>query len=180
MELGKKWSKLIYWTTIKPRLITLKSILPEAKIHPAGSRYVCEPPILGTDIDFLIYTVDSIDHILFHHKYKKSHISEYHVIDDDDLEFQAWRKGKVNLIVTSSLAYAESFHTATHICKKWNLKGKGDRVWVHEALRNNENPPSYWTCPHADLLSLLNSLTGTYGRAMQKAYRAKHQLEGFA
>ena len=48
-------SKLVWHLSIKPRLRNLQILFPGAKIFPTGSRWVCNPPVISTDIDFLVY-----------------------------------------------------------------------------------------------------------------------------
>lgn len=165
-------SELVYWFTIKPYLWKLQRLLPEAKIHPTGSRYICDPPVMNTDIDFLIYTEKCIDEILIIGNFKKTPFVDY--VNNSPVKFDAWRKGKINLIVTSTLEYTERFQTATYICKMENIKNKWARVCIHEALRHNCK--DYYSIPK-QLHTLLKSFNGPYGNVLHQAYRAKHGLK---
>lgn len=168
--------KLVYHLTIKPRLNKLKRLLPEASIHPTGSRYVCSPPVMFTDIDFLIYTEVSIAGVLILTGYKESEITDKYNGLTLTGDFQAWRKGNINLIVTSSRKYAETFHTATHICKLHNVRVKFDRIIVHETLRGNDPKliGSRWF--PTEMNKLLGKFKGEHGASIHMAYRAKHGL----
>jgi len=170
--------KLAYRLTIKPRLNELKRLLPDASIHPTGSRYVCSPPSMFTDIDFLVYTEDCVQTglTLIRNGYKKSEIKDYSnlfIVGD----FDAWRKGKVNLIITSSIKYAENFHTATYLCKLHNVRVKSDRILIHETLRGNKSflIGSHWFPKNFD--TFLKRFNGEHGHAVHMAYRARHGLK---
>lgn len=169
--------KLAYHLTIKPRLNRLKKLLPEARIHPAGSRYVCSPPVMRTDIDFLVYTEKSTETFLtlVEAGYKKSEVASYRGMTDSS-EFDAWRKGAVNLIVTSSLHYAETFQTATSICKTYNVREKWHRVIIHETLRGNDLIGDSISDLMPPLRQLILPFRGVHSNAIHKAYRAKHGL----
>lgn len=173
-------NKLAYWLTIKPRLLSLKKLLPEARIHPAGSRYVCNPPSMFTDVDFLVYTENGVDDVLIARGYVKTEFKEYANMFSSDGKnvFQPWRKGKINLVVTSSIQYAESFHTAAAICKTNNVLDKLDRVIIHEIIRGGITDPDL-SCIllNDELTKLLFKFFGPNRHAVHKAYRAKHGLE---
>lgn len=170
----------IYWATIKPRLKKLQRLLPEAKIYPAGSRYVCNPPRFFTDVDFVVYSEHAVEDILYTNKYKKSSWSDYrgvHLTYGAEGEFTAWRRGRINLIVALTWNYAERFNVATHICRSRNIREKWQRIVVHEALRGNwlRNRAGTPGLP-PDLFDFLESLQGPYGNSIYQAYRAQHDL----
>lgn len=167
------WHSLIYWLTIKPRLRRLKRLFPEAIIFPAGSRYVCDPPVLYSDIDFLIYSPDLVAGRLLVAGYVRSPFKEY--APNSYNNFESWRRGKVNLIVTPSLALAKSFWVATHIVKRWNLRTKWQRILVYTVLRGEQFSDELMTdyLP-PDLISLLHSLIGPHRLAMLAAYKSKY------
>lgn len=171
---------IAYNLTIRPRMYFLKKLLPEAIIRPTGSRYVCNPPVLTTDVDFLVFSEKSIHGRLLSVGYKEALWINYSWVDDKN--FISWRKGNTNLIVTSSLKYAEAFDTATYLCKKHNIRWKLDRAILHEGLRGNLKPLEN-NLEHTDIplkvRELVCSCNGQYGHAILKAYRAKQGLEGF-
>lgn len=165
---------LSYMCTIRPRLMKLRALLPEAKIHPAGSRYVCSPPVYGTDIDFLIYSEAFIGNMLIENNYVMTSLKEYaHIIDKS--KFSCWRRGKVNLIVTWDRAFAEAFQTGTHISKSFNVKHKRQRVVIHGTLRGEDWKYEYPNMEPA-IVQLLETFQCQHGHALHKAYRAKHGL----
>lgn len=179
---------MAYWFTIKPKMILLQKLLPEAKIHPTGSRYVCAPPVMNTDIDFLVYTEKVVDMELREAGYVKTSFSHHGTSGGKPGDpFTGWRRGKVNLVVSSSLQYAETFHTATYIGRLYNLRDKSDRVIIHECLRGNKNMKNLTVHSSAYFDSdgtkkvgfqrLLDGFSGQYANAFHKAYRAKHGLK---
>jgi len=166
-------NSIVFWLTIKPRMALLQRQFPEVRIYPAGSRYVCSPPVISTDVDFLVYTKKSIDQKLEAIGFKKSQSENYRKTEDHD-DFWAWRRREVNLIVTSSANYAETFDTATHICKRFNVRDKWERICLHEALRKGVNTHRVH---NGEVYELVGSLIGPYGVPLRKAYRAQHNLE---
>lgn len=178
----KMWDELVYRVTVAPRLKRLKQLLPEAIIFPAGSRYVCSPPELTTDIDFLVYVADDLVAAyqkLLNTGYRKSDYRDY--FGEESGDFTAWRKGKVNLIVTPSIKYALAYHTATYICKCENVQIKYDRVLIHEWLRgtlhlkDELDPLSSWV-HWSKYRNLFEAVSSPHWHALHMAYRAQHGL----
>ena len=173
-------NELVYFLTIKPRLNRLKKLLPEASIYPCGSRYVCSPPVLLTDIDFLVYSERELEVKLGKLGYRKSMVNNGYgtmVNAYPDRDFLSLRKGKVNLIVTNDKKFANGWVVATHICKANNFKWKYHRIQVYEALRGNFDPNSFsMEFFDRELIDLLASFNGYYGNTMTQAYRAQHGL----
>lgn len=181
-------NNIAYFLTIKPRMMYLKKLLPEAKIRPAGSRYVCNPPHYGTDVDFLVYSGVPIHGKLTSMGYRETPWKDY--FGQEDGKFRSWRRRSVNLVVTTDLKYAESFDTGAYLAKKYNLRRKAQRVFVHEVLRGGYKQPEIererrkhagrdFSRGHGELLDLLAGFASPYGYALMKAYRAKHRLEEF-
>lgn len=168
----KLLSDIAYYWTIAPRLKRLQRLLPEAKIYPAGSRYVCSPPKWFTDIDFLVYGEIS-NSILALAGYKESTFDGYFGPVDD---FTAWRKGSINLVVSSKLKYVTSFNLATHICKSFNVMKKFYRIVIHQTLRGDTSFHVYHWELEPQVRMLLINMIGPHGAAIRAAYRAKHGL----
>ena len=174
---------LVFKTTIEPRLRRLKKLLPDCSIHPAGSRYVCDPPVLTTDVDFLVYhTNQSIAERLTMAGFVMSDFTSYRT-NLKITNFSAWRKGKLNLIVTNNLNYAETFQTATYLCKLHNVTNKNDRVYIHEMLRGEEqfdHNTVHWAFNSngADgVRDALELIRRPYAATLQKAYRIKNGIK---
>lgn len=167
-------SNIVYWLTIAPRLHQLKALLPVASIHPTGSRYVCNPPVMNTDIDFVIYSQSSVAARLLKAGFNVTSLKEYAQVIDKS-KFKCWRRGKVNLVVTHDKAFAEAFQTGTHISKRFNVKEKWHRIVIHGTLRGESWSFEY---PNMDqrIVSLLEKFTGPNGNALHQAYRAQQGL----
>lgn len=166
---------ITYFLTIRPRLNRLRKLLPEAKIYPCGSRYVCSPPVMFTDIDFLVYCEDNLGTELILNGYAVSSKNEY--LNGQGDIFFSWRKGPVNLIVTSSKAFMEAHIAATHICKTRNFQRKYSRILVYEALRGTFERAEVLKYLDRDLAVFLENANGPYGRAIIKAYIIQKGLE---
>jgi len=174
------WYRLVYAVTIAPRVARLQRLLPDASIHPCGSRAVCDPPVFGTDVDFLIYSEALIVEKLTKAKYEMVSLSvDYFQSPEKDWEKRTvWRKGVINLIVTQSEKFRDRWNISTHICRKYNLRQKSHRILVYETLRGNFNP-EYWQpeyLPPPEVLNLLKNINGPYGEAIYAAYRTQNNL----
>ena len=118
----------------------LEPVLHVIKWSQTGSSYICDPPVLNTDIDILTLSREGD---LSEHGWERCSGEEYEM-GSEDFSFQAWRKGKYNLIVTSNREYYYSFLLATKLAKKLNLKEKEQRITlfnyiIREDLGNDED-----------------------------------------
>ncbi len=170
------YSNLVYWLLIKPKLKKLRRQLPEAKIFPCGSRYVCDPPTITTDVDFLVYSENDLTAALLALGYGTSPWRDYFGLESGS--FESWRKGTKNLIVSTSKPFCDGHNVATSICKSRNVKRKYHRVMVYEALRGNKEffeimPDAF--CPK--LKGLLENLTGPHGPTLIKTYMIQYGVE---
>jgi hypothetical protein len=109
------------------------NILEELNVlgSPTGSRYICNPPIMDTDDDYLIYAGHDPETI--------KRILNAGFITDSDLNYQSsfftsFRRDKINLIVTHDLSFYANHIRATQLCKKLNLLKKSDRIAVFQAI----------------------------------------------
>lgn len=173
---------IAYWLTIRPRLNRLKKLLPGAVIFPAGSRYVCNPPVMHTDVDFLIYVPNikttNTEWLLTCCKYKESLMSDYRMTFATK-PITCFRRGVVNLIVTWNEDYYRGFRTATHICKRFNVRHKMERVTVHEALNGAfDKGHDFWELKsYPELQQLILNFCGPHGATYHKVYRLQHGLD---
>lgn len=165
------WYELVYNLTIKPRLRWLKKVFPEGHIHPVGSRYICNPPILSTDIDFLMYSKKYSIADIEKQGFKMASIQYL-----NNKHFTSFRRGKINLVFVDDAKSAENFLIATHISKLFNLTNKESRVAVHELLQNNLLR-YYVVDGNDDLKMLIDACRGMHGHAFKKAFMAKHGLK---
>jgi hypothetical protein len=104
-------------------------------VEPCGSRVTCSPAPTDTDADYLV----ELPWSLWGHAGLKNTIKEagFHKDGNDyteSSEFESWRNGKINLIITADKAFAARHRSATHICQKLNLLDKADRVMVFQAV----------------------------------------------
>lgn len=97
--------------------------------HITGSVYICDPPVLETDLDYVVRVLDikSVKQVLQADGWKVggSKIGK---------DFTAFRKGKVNLICTQNEEFYKNYIIATQSCKKLNLLDKQDRIKLFDAI----------------------------------------------
>ena len=116
---------------------------------PTGSYYICTPPVENTDRDFIVL-VESYRYnavlwsILSGESWELggSEISpaEYKLISGE-YGFASWKKGNVNLIITTSEDFYNKFVHATEIAKKQNLLNKEDRVALFQKILYGNSIP---------------------------------------
>lgn len=90
-----------------------------------GSNYICNPPVLDTDIDTMYYVKDiyEADKALLADGWKPCDKGEYGVG-----EWRAYRNGKYNALITANYDYYCKFEAATELAKKRNYLDKEDRI----------------------------------------------------
>lgn len=106
-------------------------------IEPCGSRVTCNPPPTNTDQDFLVLVKSDSQSVFLAVRALSSggwlwEGSEHY--QDAMGNFMSWRRGEINLIITSSPAFAARHRAATEVCKRLNLMDKGDRILVFRAV----------------------------------------------
>jgi len=186
MSNRRSWLSYLAWhLTIKPRLKRIQREFPGAKVYPTGSRYVCDPPHFDTDVDFLVYSscagTPITPKLTFFETLTALPYRKTTLHYQDNREFQAYRRGVVNLIVTSDARFAERFIAATHYCKQYNLHNKMDRILIHEAFRFNakDNKQIYnLDCAPSIIREFVTKMTGPYGNAFYQIYKATHDIKG--
>ncbi len=96
-----------------------------------GSSVTCDPPVLDTDIDFLILikqeNLETVHELLGQTGWT-SHYDQYTGPKKDIKPFRAYRKGKINYILTWDDDYHRRFLEASSLAKRFNLLNKADRV----------------------------------------------------
>lgn len=109
------------------------------KAEPTGSKFICSPPVLDTDEDWIVL----VDDLGITHKYLDS---EGYVVGGSfwvDAETKnksfpnywwSYKKGKQNLIITKSEVFYNKFVLATYVAKKLNLLKKEDRITLFQAI----------------------------------------------
>lgn len=111
-------------------------------VVPCGSKFVCDPPVVTTDEDYLVWSSVKLDEYLR----AAGFVDDAGLQQapgssrptwgesDPDLRFTSWKKGDINLIVTESEEFALKHECATRLCQKFNVLGKQDRIAVYQAI----------------------------------------------
>lgn len=102
-------------------------------LHPTGSKYICNPPVMTTDEDYYAYAPNT-DNALIKLKADGWELCTENEYDEDT--FTALRKGSYNLIL---LFTSEDYFThvqTTELAKRFNLTNKQDRIDLFELVRN--------------------------------------------
>jgi hypothetical protein len=102
-----------------------------------GSRYICNPPVLDTDDDYIVLVDNleqSLEKFLYKEGWKRSGSEGY----STDGEWESIKKTidgtVVNLIMTDNENYFNRFVHATETAKKLNLLEKADRIVLFKAI----------------------------------------------
>ena len=107
-----------------------------------GSHYICDPPVLHTDIDYIVL-VNNLD---------KAHVTlvegpwvytslEY--VEMVGTNFRCYRNGVYNLIVTQNTSWYLKFCAATEYCKAKNVRKKVDRIMYFESILSDKGSEEY-------------------------------------
>ncbi len=108
-----------------------------AVITPCGSRVTCNPPPTDTDEDYLVLvprderTAAAIVSHLCNEGWDWDGSEHYQSAIDG---FMSWKRGAVNLIITSNQHFWERHGLATAVCAKLNLMNKRDRITLFQAI----------------------------------------------
>lgn len=106
-------------------------------IHPTGSRYVCNPPVMDTDEDFIV-CVDNLaefDSKIIGVGFVNT-ANDYDYGGDSDFNryFASYKRDGLNIIATTNREIYWKFVTATNLAKRFNLICKQDRVELFRAI----------------------------------------------
>jgi hypothetical protein len=104
-----------------------------AEIHRTGSRYICNPPVFGTDEDFIVLMRGDPAARLLDIGFKQDGSPQFYTGNDNG-GFRSYRRGSENLIVTSEQEFFDKFVCATELAKRFNLKSKPDRIALFQAV----------------------------------------------
>lgn len=96
-----------------------------------GSRAICVPPPTDTDIDFLCLVDEETEEDI-----KTLLVGDGFKLDGNypKSKFQSYKKGVINIILTSDKAFYESFVIAMLVCKELNVLDKQKRIAVHDLI----------------------------------------------
>jgi hypothetical protein len=102
---------------------------------PTGSRYICDPPPMDTDEDYVVLVQSFTEYAqnLLDQGWTVTVDDEaYDSLSDgeDAYSFITARKGEMNLIIYAHQKGFDRFVAATEVSKRMNLLDKGDRVQV--------------------------------------------------
>ena len=115
--------------------------------HPTGSNYICNPPVIDTDMDFIVLIKDED----YFDTIGRLSLCEWELGGSDptpvseagyenaDYGFASWKKGNVNLIITTSQDFYNKFVYATEVAKRQNLLKKEDRVALFQKILYGNN-----------------------------------------
>lgn len=121
-------------------LADFKEYFSEA--YPTGSKFICNPPVLDTDEDWVVYTEEPK---LFHSElHKEGYTTSQYYYRRLGTAFKAFRSphSNLNLIITPHKAWYDRFVEATDIAKSENLRDKTERVRLFElVLRGWDKKP---------------------------------------
>ena len=108
-------------------------LLGVQEIHPTGSKYICDPPVLTTDEDYygLAPNKETTISNLLEDGWTLCTENEY-----EDDAFTALRKGVYNLILLFTQEEYWTHVQTTNLAKRLNLTNKKDRVDLFELVRN--------------------------------------------
>lgn len=100
--------------------------------HPTGSRYICNPPVEGTDNDTVLLVNGFYDWeaMLLQEGWEKP-FADY---PDLGQYFSSFRKGEDNYIVTEDVGFYEDYVKATEAARRLNLLDKDDRIALFDAI----------------------------------------------
>lgn len=110
-------------------------------VEPCGSRVTCNPPPTDTDRDYLVeFTrgmLERVINIIMENGFSPESSNHYR---NDDFDFQSWRLGEINLIITCKGWFAQRHRAATAVCKSLNLMDKADRIALFQKILYGNRP----------------------------------------
>lgn len=118
-------------------------------VHPTGSSYICNPPVLNTDEDWLVFVPSDnlwIARSMLHsfHFTRSTQVGSYARIAEQKDRFMAYRStsrcqygSNLNLIVTCDKDFYDKFKMATEESKRLNLLKKQDRINLFQKVFSN-------------------------------------------
>jgi hypothetical protein len=121
-------------------------------IAPTGSRYICDPAPTDTDEDYVVLVLpEDFDDLILKISDNGYDLGGSDVFAAEEISlnewdgFQSWKKGDINLIITTSKEFFDKFVEATEIAKELNLLQKEDRITVFQKILYNNDPiPGIW------------------------------------
>jgi hypothetical protein len=112
------------------------------EVLPTGSRFVCDPPVTDTDVDYVVL-VGAITEALGDLQWNDWNTNEpddsYEHQGNREVPFATARKGNINLIIYEDVKGYEAFTHATAICALLNLTDKWERKMLFRAICGNRD-----------------------------------------
>lgn len=100
-----------------------------------GSRVICNPPVTDTDLDVAVLVdagTEPVEFIDLGYTLSNEVMAQ---VCKAPRNFSAFRRGEVNLVVTSDPVLFERYKLATEWATKLNLKSKRDRAQFFELVK---------------------------------------------
>lgn len=98
------------------------------KAHITGSSFICDPPVLNTDIDVVVWATAATHEDLILDGWAKG--------EDYGGWSVSYRKGRYKIIYVDTQHKFYRWVGATYVAKLLNLQEKQDRIDMFEALIN--------------------------------------------
>lgn len=96
-----------------------------------GSREICSPPPLNTDVDFVVLDIENVG------VFEKNGFLLTTIEDTKkygNVDFHTYRRGEVNLIVVDNRRSFFDWKRATAAAKKKNVKSKFQRIALFQGI----------------------------------------------
>lgn len=122
-----------YQKLFVPTLTELRNHPEVREVTPTGSRYICEPPVMDTDMDIVVLVyefgkgVNALIQDLGYDFDPNAQAGDYELDMLSPSGFMSLRKDDVNLIVTSDNGFFAKFRIATVKAKAANILDKEER-----------------------------------------------------
>lgn len=109
------------------------SLIDLFKFHPTGSAHTCNPPILDTDEDWVVWADDF-------NKASDDLTAIGFTANPDQTHYGAvsMRFGKYNIILMSNKSEYDLWVKATAVCKYLNIGSKEQRKMIHRIVCGEE------------------------------------------
>ena len=105
---------------------------------PTGSYYICDPPVMDADKDYVVYVTNmdrriELERQLVTAGWERG--GSFFENTDDPASFVSLRHDSRNIILTENLHDFDGFRAATALAKRLNLTNKADRIALFQAVR---------------------------------------------
>jgi hypothetical protein len=105
----------------------IQDILDNALLwHRTGSSIICNPPVLNTDVDFMLFVQKPQLLDFYTNNFDKDW--QTNMLNYAGCILDTFRKGTYNILVTTDLVYYNIWATCTDIAIQLNLLKKEDRI----------------------------------------------------